>query len=112
MSLLLVCIALGSTLTGIATLIIVLRKILQDRKSGEPCIDERQERIDGKAARYSMLSTTIAIIAICVYYGFIIIIFDFPFDPLIAITLTVVVLVMLSSYSGFRLLFNRRSDFE
>ena len=103
---------LGAILFGVIVLFGVLWKKLLDRKAGEPSIDERKERIDGKAARYSMFATISAIIAMSIFYGLIMIFYNFPFDPLIGITLLVVVLVMASSFIGFRWLFNKKGDFE
>lgn len=104
--------ALGAILVGVVILLSFSWKKLLDRRTGDPSIDERKERIDGKAARYSIFATISAINVMCIFYGSIMIIFNFPFDPLIGITLLIVVLVMASSFIGFRWLFNRKGDFE
>ncbi len=104
--------ALATIVVSVIILSYFLWKKLQDRKAGYPRMDERKERIDGKAAWYSMLLTTSVIITISVFYALITALFGYTFDPWIAITLLVVVLVMALSFMGFRVLFNRRGDFE
>lgn len=103
---------LSSILVGAVIFLGVLWKSLQDRKKGEPSTDERQERINGRAARYSMLTTVYAIVGICVVYWLLMVIFSIPFDPLIAIILLVVIVVMVASFVGFRWFFNREGEFE
>jgi len=103
---------LASILLGAVILFGVLWKTLQDRQKGEPSTDERQERINGKAARYSMLTTVYTIVGINAYYWLLMVIFDTPFDPLVVISLLVVIFVMTASFVGFRRFFNREGDAE
>lgn len=103
---------IGAILIGLILLFSILWKTLQDRKAGEPSVDERGERIAGKAARYSMFATVLSTIVICAFYWSISVLFEFPFDLLIAISLLVVLLVMTFSFIGFRWYFNKKGDFE
>jgi len=90
--------------------ILVVWRIVKDKKSGFPAADERTQRVTGKAATYALfigLYSTIALVFVNLMYE---IFYDSPAFE-VGYALIASLLVYSLSFIGLRLYFERKGDF-
>jgi len=107
----------GWPITGFGILVIIVSvgvlvvwRIIKDRRSGYPTRDERTQRITGKAATYALyigMYCTIALLFVNIisreFYG------SYAFEEGYALIASLFVYSL--SYLGLRLYFDRKGDF-
>ena len=96
--------------TGVLIGILVIWRMLRDRKSGFPAQDERTKKVTGKAAVYAMLIGSYSMIALMIAN---LINLEFTDSPLLDVgyALVIPLLVQSLTFLGLRLYFNRKGEF-
>ncbi|MDH5439124.1 MAG: DUF2178 domain-containing protein [Candidatus Bathyarchaeota archaeon] len=102
--------SIGILATIIILGVLIVWRILKDRRSGFPRADERTQRVTGKAATYAMyigMYSTIALVFVNLMYE---ILYDSPAFE-VGYALLASLLVYSLSFIGLRLYFDRKGDF-
>jgi cytochrome b561 len=102
--------SIGILATIILIGVLVVWRILKDRRSGFPPADERTQRITGKAATYALyigMYSTIALLFANLIYDTL---YDSPAFE-VGYALLASLLVYSLSFIGLRLYFDRKGDF-
>jgi len=96
--------------TGVLIGVLVIWRMLEDRKSGFPAQDERTKKITGKAATYTVYIGSYFMVALMIAN---VINLELTGLPLLDVGYALVILLLVQSltFTGLRLYFSRKGEF-